>query len=419
MKKTAWFLGLSGLLSASAIAQNDVQQPDGYQLKQAVVVSRHNLRTPFTWNNATLAHATPNSWPKWSNTGNELTTKGGALEVYMGHYFSVWLRQAGLLPQAGCPEQDSVYIYANRRQRTVATAQFFTVGAFPACDIKVHHLGLPEKDTWESMDPVFNYVIPPQDEAFRAIILKAMNDKFNALNLDEAYRLLETLLDYKNADACKTEKQCNLASAKNRFTAEPGSDPSISGPLKVGSSIAEALMMEYYEGFPLEQITWGKTLTPEQWQLLMTLRNSYHEIQFSSPAVTQNLAKPLVSYISHTLRNTAENKPKLTLLVGHDTNIATLLSALQAAPYQLPLQYETTPIGGKVVFQRWSDKNSKQDFLKVEYVYQSAEQLRNAEKLTLANPAQHVTLSLQGCPIDKQGFCPWNDFEKVLNTAIQ
>ena len=48
--------------------------------------------------------------------------------------------------------------------------------------------------------------------------------------------------------------------------------------------------------------------------------------------------------------------PKITLLVGHDSNIASLLTALDFKPYQLHDQQERTPIGGKIVFQRWHDK---------------------------------------------------------------
>jgi glucose-1-phosphatase len=44
--------------------------------------------------------------------------------------------------------------------------------------------------------------------------------------------------------------------------------------------------------------------------------------------------------------------------VGHDSNIASLLTALDFKPYQLHDQYERTPIGGKIVFQRWHDKNA-------------------------------------------------------------
>ncbi|MDP0977868.1 bifunctional glucose-1-phosphatase/inositol phosphatase, partial [Klebsiella pneumoniae] len=49
------------------------------------------------------------------------------------------------------------------------------------------------------------------------------------------------------------------------------------------------------------------------------------------------------------------SKAKVTRLVGHDSNIASLLTALDFQPYQLPGQSERTPIGGQLRFQRWHD----------------------------------------------------------------
>ncbi len=97
--------------------------------------------------------------------------------------------------------------------------------------------------------------------------------------------------------------------------------------------------------------------------------------------------------------------------MGHDSNIASLLTALDFKPYQLPGQYERTPIGGKLLFQRWHDSAGNRDLMKIEYVYQSTEQLRNADALTLQAPPQRVTLALNGCPVDDQGFCPLETFK--------
>ncbi|MCL0126933.1 bifunctional glucose-1-phosphatase/inositol phosphatase, partial [Klebsiella pneumoniae] len=55
----------------------------------------------------------------------------------------------------------------------------------------------------------------------------------------------------------------------------------------------------------------------------------------------------------------------------------------------------------------------------IEYVYQSARQLRNAEALTLKSPAQRVTLELKGCPVDANGFCPLDKFDNVMNTTAK
>ncbi len=135
--------------------------------------------------------------------------------------------------------------------------------------------------------------------------------------------------------------------------------------------------------------------------------------------MAQNVAKPLVKYIDNALVTEAAKAPKVTVLVGHDSNIASLLTALDFDAYTLPGQYERTPIGGKIVFQRWHDAKENRDLMKIEYVYQSTEQLRNADKLTLETPPQRVTLALKGCPVDANGFCPMDRFSKLMNEAAR
>ena len=76
--------------------------------------------------------------------------------------------------------------------------------------------------------------------------------------------------------------------------------------------------------------------------------NGYQDSLFTSTEVAQNVAKPLVKYIDKALV-TDRKSAKITLLVGHDSNIASLLTALDFRPYQLHDQQERTPIGGKIV----------------------------------------------------------------------
>ncbi|WP_268638243.1 histidine-type phosphatase, partial [Escherichia coli] len=134
------------------------------------------------------------------------------------------------------------------------------------------------------------------------------------------------------------------------MSAVPGKEPGVSGPLRVGNSLVDAFMLQYYEGFPMKEVAWGKIVTPQQWKQLAQLKDGYQDSLFTSPVVAQNVAKPLLTYINNALLGERKpDAPKLTVLVGHDSNIASLLSAMQFQPYQLPQQYEKTPIGGKLV----------------------------------------------------------------------
>lgn len=392
------------------------QAADGdMQLQQVLMFSRHNLRAPLADNGSVLEQSTKKSWPQWSVPGGQLTTKGGVLEVYMGNYTRQWLAQQGLVQNGSCPDSSNVFVYANSLQRTVATAQFFVNGAFPGCDIAVTH-----QDAMGTMDPVFNPVITDDSEAFNKKALAAMTAENEKLALKPALQQLDKIVDYKSAPACNNKKQCDLSSGDNVFSAENGKEPNVSGPLKVGNALMDAFTLQYYEGFPLEQIAWGQIKTPEQWKSLSAIKNGYQDALFTSPDVAREVAAPLVDYIrSQLVDQDKANAPKITLMVGHDSNIASLLSALQVKPYELPGTWENTPIGGQVVFERWHDAKNNKDLLKLEYVYQTADQLRDGEMLNLKNPPKRVTLQLEGCPTDGNGYCSWEQFTQALNGALQ
>ena len=413
MKKTLLAAAMPALLLFSGLSQAQTP-PEGYQLQQVLVMSRHNLRAPLATNGSVLEQSTPNAWPEWDVPGGQLTTKGGVLEVYMGHYMREWLAQQGMVTSGECPAPDTVYAYANSLQRTVATAQFFINGAFPGCDVVVHH-----QEKMGTMDPTFNPVITDDSAAFSEQAVAAMEKELSKLQLTDSYQLLEKIVNYKDSPACKEKQQCSLVDGKNTFSAKYQQEPGVSGPLKVGNSLVDAFTLQYYEGFPMDQVAWGEIKSDQQWKVLSKLKNGYQDSLFTSPEVARNVAKPLVSYIDKALVTDRTSAPKITVLVGHDSNIASLLTALDFKPYQLHDQNERTPIGGKIVFQRWHDSKANRDLMKIEYVYQSAEQLRNADALTLQAPAQRVTLELSGCPIDANGFCPMDKFDSVLNEAVK
>ena len=102
MKKLILAAAVAGavLLSSAAQAQTT---PEGYQLQQVLMMSRHNLRAPLANNGSVLEQSTPNQWPEWDVPGGQLTTKGGVLEIYMGHYMREWLADGHVrrMPDAG------------------------------------------------------------------------------------------------------------------------------------------------------------------------------------------------------------------------------------------------------------------------------------------------------------------------------
>ncbi len=63
---------------------------DGLQLKYAVIVSRHGVRSP-TWETARLNQYSAEPWPDWDVPPGNLTAHGRTLIQLMGAYYREWL----------------------------------------------------------------------------------------------------------------------------------------------------------------------------------------------------------------------------------------------------------------------------------------------------------------------------------------
>ena len=250
MKKLKIILGLSLVFSFSAPA---IVTLDNYTLEQVVVFSRHGLRAPLSSPTSTLGKITPNQWPQWDTPASYLTTRGGVLESYFGHYFSEWLVDNKLLTKNTCPSENEVYMYTNSLQHTIATGQYFTVGAFPGCIVPIIH-----KEKLDTMDPVFFPVISDDNLEFKQAAITSINQTANAkgiegLNqkLNNTYRDLSNIINYTQSTNCLTDKQCDFSELPTKLIIEKGKEPGITGPLRTGTSIADAFILQYYEGAPL------------------------------------------------------------------------------------------------------------------------------------------------------------------------
>ncbi len=411
MRKLKIILGLSFVLSFSAQA---IETLDNYTLEQVVVFSRHGLRAPLASPTSTLGKITPNQWPQWDTPASYLTTRGGVLESYFGHYFSEWLVDNKLLTENTCPSENEVYIYTNSLQRTIATGQYFTVGAFPGCIVPIIH-----KEKLGTMDPVFFPVISDDNPEFKQAAITSINQTAHAkgiegLNqkLNNTYQDLSNIINYTQSTNCLVDKQCDFTDLPTKIIIEKGKEPGITGPLRTGTSIADAFILQYYEGAPLQDIAWGKIKNNKQFEQLVAIKEYYNTILFGSPVIAKQVAANLINYINQTFSE--KNHTKFTFLVGHDSNVASLFSALKIKSYTLPDQFETTPIGGKIVFQKWRDNHSGEALMKIEYFYQSTDQIRNLTQLNRNNPPHKVTLEMENCPTNTMGFCSFSTFKQII-----
>ena len=143
---------------------------DAYRLEQVVVLSRHNIRSPMSGSGSTLAVATPHEWFAWTSNPSELSLRGGALETMMGQYFRQWLEAEELIPENYQPTPDEVRFYANAKQRTIATSQYFSSGMLPVANVPIE-----THAAYDTMDPVFTPQITFLSDSYEAAAMEELS----------------------------------------------------------------------------------------------------------------------------------------------------------------------------------------------------------------------------------------------------
>lgn len=382
-------------------------------LEQVIIFSRHGIRTPLPDTLDFLSTVTPKHWPTWQCAPGYLTTRGGTLESYFGDYLVKYL--AANYDFIVSPED--IFIYANSLQRTVATAQYFSLGAFAGWDIPIRH-----KYPIERMDAVFNPIIRDDSEMFKLNVMDDLRHYTGSTTLIEqlnqtlapAYSLLSEIVDYKHS-VLYQQYRCELSQLPTKVDIVKGMEPILVGPLAIGTALADAFTLQYYSAFAPQDIAWGNMINATQWQMVTDIKNKFLSLLFQTHNLANHLTLPLVECITLLF---AEQKHKFNLLVGHDSNIVALLAALGFDYYALPEQYEKAPIGGKVVFYQFYDKQEQQHYFKAEYIYQTFEQIHLGTPLSSIDPAKHITLNFTDLTPNQQGLYLWQDVSKKLHDFL-
>jgi len=416
------FINIVLLLLCPLLAMGQLQRSEAfknhYKLKEVVILSRHNIRSSLSVNGSVLQKMTPHQWIKWSAAPSELTLRGGALETIMGQFFRKWTVNEGLFTENAVPTVDEVNFYANSMQRTIATAQYFSSGFMPVANLHINHRFTPSK-----MDPVFFPALTKSSEAFKAQALKeiaAMGGKKGIVGINEglkdSYQLIEKVLDLKHSPACQSGEVCAFDDYNTQLKLEKGDEPNMKGSLKFANSASDALILQYYEDTDPIQAAFGQKLTNADWEKIAKVKDVYGDVLFTAPIVAVNVAHPLLVYMKDELN--AKNR-KFTFLCGHDSNIASVNAALEVEEYSLPQSIEKkTPIGSKLVFEKWVDKAGK-EFVAVNIVYQTTEQLRNVALLNLENPPVVFSLKLKGLQANADGLYTIESVNDRFDKAIR
>lgn len=168
MKKLILAAAVAGavLLSSAAQAQTT---PEGYQLQQVLMMSRHNLRAPLANNGSVLEQSTPNQWPEWDVPAGSSPRKAvcwkfiWATTCENGWRSWGWSRQANARRRTRYIPMPTVCNAPLRRHNSLSPA--LSLGATFRYIIR-KKMG--------TMDPTFNPVITDDSAAFSQKAVQAM-----------------------------------------------------------------------------------------------------------------------------------------------------------------------------------------------------------------------------------------------------
>ncbi len=408
---------LLGSLSAEAQIERSTDFHSRYTLKEAVVLSRHNIRSPLSGPESDLGRITPHEWFHWSSGKSELSLRGGVLETEMGQFFRKWLVSEGLMNENHLPAEGTMRFYANSMQRTIATAQYFSSGMLPVANVKIeHHYDL------NTMDPVFTPQLTVVSEDYCARARQQIADIFGngslkgvGVKMADNYALLEKVLDVEQSTAWQAGEFTGFKTNDTEIILELNKEPGMGGSLKTACSASDALVLQYYEEPDEQKAAFNHDLTRGDWEKISAVKDYYGDILFTAPLVAVNVAHPLLQTILNELRTEGR---QFTFLCGHDSNLGSVLAALGLTEYKLPEAIESkTPIGSKLVFEKWLGADGK-EYVAMNLVYQSVDQLRQKPLLMLENRPMVFPISLEGLMANRDGLYLLSDLEARFEECI-
>ena len=407
---------LPGWADEEATGSQGEAAPDALTLDRVVVLSRHNIRSPLSGSGSLLGDITPHTWFDWTSNPSELSLRGAMLETTMGQYFRLWLEDEGLFPENYLPDEDAVRFYANAKQRTLATARYFSAGLLPVASVMIE-----SHAAYDTMDPTFTPALNFVTEEYARDVEAQVAQMGGVAGIQgihaglmDAISLLMDVTDMEQSEAYQAGTYGDLLSDGTTLVLEAGSEPGMKSPIKTATSVADALTLQYYEEPDAVKAAFGHELTQADWQKLHTIVDTYSEMLFTAPLLAVNVAHPLLQEIRSEL--TTEGR-RFSFLCGHDSNVASVLAAMGVEPYLLPDTVEQhTPIGVKLVFERWVAADGAA-YYKVSLVYQSTDQLRGITPLSLEEPPMKYAMHFAGAD-EIDGLIPEEDLLALLDGAI-
>lgn len=374
----------------------------GLKLERVVMLMRHGVRSP-TKANVSPPGTNDKPWPKWPVGFGELTPHGADAASLVGTWDRGNWSARGLLPPSGCPADGELTVAASATPRTRATAQAWLKGFAPDCKVTVSYPASKGDDVEFHPFDAHSMPIDPK-QALQA--QEAMAPPGGLAAELRSHADLFALLNH--ALGCQPNAACDISRLSPDLVEEKDGPASVGPAFSNASTISQTFLLEYLQGMPMPEVAWGR-LTRDQIERLEQFHIIKYKYEARVPYVAERAASPLASR----MLKAVEGGPRLTALVGHDTNIADLGGFL-GVHWQVPgYPADDPPPGGAIGFEVLAD-TSGQQFVHAFYRSQTMDQVRDLQPLNAQNPPSYTYLDIPGCA----ELCPLPDFEKIVRAKL-
>lgn len=378
--------------------------PAPLQLDRVVVLMRHGVRPP-TKSPPMEAGIAAAPWPNWAEKPGYLTRHGAAAIEALGRDDRAVWRAAGLIPASGCIRARMI---ADSDQRTVATAEYWARGLLPGCASSIEHK--PEGTEDVLFGPIEHGDVKVDAGLAEAAVLKAAGDG----GIAGAERRLKPELDRIDAILCGgPTPSCGVARFPTGLKTATNARAKLTGALDRASTAAQILLLEYVDGKPMSEIGWGRASASD-----ITRLGVFHATEFALLARPRYLAARNFAAIGPLMLNAlidpAVDAPRITMISGHDTNIANLGGLLDLHWRIAGFAADDPSPGGAIVIERLRDRQGKY-FVRAHYRSQTLDQIRAGG----SGRAQRQPMALPGCRArGEAGLCTEAEFIALMRERL-
>jgi 4-phytase/acid phosphatase len=375
----------------------------GDQLRLAIILTRHGVRSPLE-TNETMAQYSAQPWPKWGVAPGIQTPHGNKLIALEGDYYRALFTREHLLSGDAATDAPLVFVRTDNDQRTIETGRIYGKAFVPVGEPDVH--ALPEG----TVDPLFRPYEAQVGHPDTALAVAAVLGRVGGdpRNIERAYaaQLGELKAILRGAGPAPAgpsdfDASSTVTQGQKYFPA------ALKGPLVAALYCTDYFLLEYTEGMPAADVGWGRVDGRAMTDML-ALHELYFDLTQRTYYIAQIGGSNLASHIVDTLEQCALGQPvpgalgpsgeRIVVLVGHDTNIANV-GGLFGMDWCVPgSQMNSTLPGGALLFELWKRGGQENAYyVRASYVAQTLDQMRDAAPLSLENPPARAPIFIPGC----------------------